>query len=172
MPSLLAKSIVHVRVHPVLCSMDFDKCIVTRIYHGIITQNSFTALKILCALPFIPPSPPLKPLATTNFCFAMQCSVAKSYPTLWDPREYTCQAPQSMGFSRQENWSGLPFPSPEDLPDPGIELMTPALADSLPLSLLRSQFFTVTIILPFPECHVIGISKCVASSDRLISLCI
>ena len=32
------------------------------------------------------------------------------------------QAPLSMGFSRQEYWSGLPFPSPEDLPDPGIEL--------------------------------------------------
>ena len=37
----------------------------------------------------------------------------------------------SMGFSRQEYWSGLPFPSPEDLPDPGIEpmsLKSPALA--------------------------------------------
>ena len=37
-----------------------------------------------------------------------------------------------MGFSRQESWSGLPFPSPEDLPDPGIEpesLASPALAD-------------------------------------------
>ena len=32
-----------------------------------------------------------------------------------------CQASQSMGFSRQEYWSGLPFPSPGDLPDPGIE---------------------------------------------------
>ena len=31
------------------------------------------------------------------------------------------QAPQSMEFSRQEYWSGLPFPSPEDLPNPGIE---------------------------------------------------
>ena len=37
-----------------------------------------------------------------------------------------------MGFSRQEYWSGLPFPSPGDLPDPGIELRSPALqADSL-----------------------------------------
>ena len=40
-----------------------------------------------------------------------------------------------MGFSRQEYWSGLPFPPPEDLPDPGIEPTSPALqADSLPLS--------------------------------------
>ena len=37
------------------------------------------------------------------------------------------QAPLSMGFSKQEYWSGLPFPSPEDLPDPGIEPRSPAL---------------------------------------------
>ena len=42
------------------------------------------------------------------------------------------QAPPSTGFSRQEYWSGLPFPSPGDLPDPGIELGSPALqADTL-----------------------------------------
>ena len=43
------------------------------------------------------------------------------------------QAPPFMEFSRQEYWSGLPFPSPEDLPDPGIEPGSPALrADALP----------------------------------------
>ena len=43
------------------------------------------------------------------------------------------QAPLSIEFSRQEFWSGLPFPPPGDLPDPRIELMSPALqADSLP----------------------------------------
>ena len=42
----------------------------------------------------------------------------------------------SMGFSRQGYWSGLPFPSPGDLPDPGIKLVSPALqADSLPTEL-------------------------------------
>ena len=42
------------------------------------------------------------------------------------------QASPSMGFSRQEYWSGLPFPSPEDFPDPGIEPRPPELqADSL-----------------------------------------
>ena len=46
------------------------------------------------------------------------------------------QAPLSMGFSRQEYWSGLPFPSPGDLPNPGIEPGCPALqADSLPTEL-------------------------------------
>ena len=38
------------------------------------------------------------------------------------------QAPLSMGFSKQEYWSGLPFPSPGDLPHPGIEPASPALA--------------------------------------------
>ena len=43
------------------------------------------------------------------------------------------QAPLSMGFSRQGYWSGLPFPSPGDLPDPGIEPGSPVLqADALP----------------------------------------
>ena len=43
------------------------------------------------------------------------------------------QAPPSMEFSRQEYWSGLPFPSPGDLPDPGMEPRSPALqVDSLP----------------------------------------
>ena len=43
-----------------------------------------------------------------------------------------CQAPLSMEFSKQEYWSGLPFPPPEDLPNPGTEPIPPALqADSL-----------------------------------------
>ena len=48
------------------------------------------------------------------------------------PWTVACQAPLSMEFSRQEYWSGLPFPSPEDLPDTGIEPRSPALQpDSL-----------------------------------------
>ena len=48
------------------------------------------------------------------------------------PWTVACQAPLSMGFSRQEYWSGLPFPSPEDLPNPGIKPGSPALqADAL-----------------------------------------
>ena len=61
--------------------------------------------------------------------------VAKSCLTLVTPWTVACQAPLSMGFSRQEYWSGLPFPSPGDLPDPGIEPASPALqADSYQLS--------------------------------------
>ena len=49
------------------------------------------------------------------------------------PWNVACQAPLSMGFSRQAYWSGSPFPSPGDLPNPGIKPGSPTLrADSLP----------------------------------------
>ena len=44
------------------------------------------------------------------------------------PRTVTRQASLSVGLPRQEYWSGLPFPPPGDLPDPGIEPVSPALA--------------------------------------------
>ena len=54
----------------------------------------------------------------------VKCSVVTDSAT---PRTVACQAPPPMGFSRQECWSGLPFPSPGDLPHPGIEPGSPAL---------------------------------------------
>ena len=57
-----------------------------------------------------------------------ESEVTQSCPTLCDPMDSGLhQAPPSMGFSRQEYWSGLPFPSPGNLPDPGIEPRSPAL---------------------------------------------
>ena len=62
--------------------------------------------------------------------------VAKSCLTLVIPWTVACQAPLSMGFSRRKYWSGLPFPSQEDLPYLGIKSGSPALqADSLPTEL-------------------------------------
>ena len=62
--------------------------------------------------------------------------IAKSCPTLATPWTVGHQAPLSMGFSRQEYWSGFPFHSPGDLPNPGIKPRSPALqADSLPTEL-------------------------------------
>ena len=59
--------------------------------------------------------------------------VAKRYLTLVSPWTVARKIPLSMGFPRQGYWNGLPFPSPEHLPDPGIEPWSPALqADSLP----------------------------------------
>ena len=55
-------------------------------------------------------------------CQSLSC--ARLFAT---PRTVARQAPLSMGFSRQEYWSGLPFPSPGDLPNPGIEPGSPAL---------------------------------------------
>ena len=52
--------------------------------------------------------------------------MSNSFATPWT---IACQAPLSMGFPRQEYWSGLPFPSPGDLPNPGIKPMSPTLAD-------------------------------------------
>ena len=57
------------------------------------------------------------------------CSFAQLCLTLYDPIDpRACQDPPSMEFFRQEYWSKLPFPSPRDLPNPGIEPMSPALA--------------------------------------------
>ena len=59
--------------------------------------------------------------------------VAKRCLTLVSPWTVARKIPLSMGFPRQGYWNGLPFPSPEHLPDPGIEPWFPALqADSLP----------------------------------------
>ena len=51
-------------------------------------------------------------------CMLSCFSCIRLFETLWT---VVCQAPLSMGFSRQEYWSGLPFPSPGDLPSPGIK---------------------------------------------------
>ena len=58
------------------------------------------------------------------YCEVKSLSHVRLFATPW-PVAY--QASCSMGFSRQEYWSGLPFPSPGDLPDPGIEPVSPAL---------------------------------------------
>ena len=58
--------------------------------------------------------------------------VAQSCLTFVTPWTVGCQAPLSMGFPRQEYWSGLQFPSPGDLPDPGTEPRSALQADSSP----------------------------------------
>ena len=63
---------------------------------------------------------------------AHACARARLCLTLCDPMDYRpLVSPLSMGFSRQEHWSGLPVPTPGDLPDPGIEPTSPALAGIL-----------------------------------------
>ena len=68
--------------------------------------------------------------------------VTQLYPTLCDPWPVVGQAPPSMGFSRQKYWNGLPFPSPGNLPEPGIKPGSPALqADFLLSKPSGSTFF-------------------------------
>ena len=63
-------------------------------------------------------------------CMLSRVSHVQLFATLWT---VALQAPLSVGFSRQECWSGFPFPPPVGLPNPGIEPRPPALqADSLP----------------------------------------
>ena len=54
---------------------------------------------------------------------SVSCNLAQLFATLWT---IACKAPLSMGFPSQEYWSGLPFPPPGDLPDPGIKPVPPA----------------------------------------------
>ena len=86
-----------------------------------------------------------------------------------NPWTVAYQAPPSMGFSRQEYWSGLPFPSPGNLPNPGIEPRSPALqADTLtseppgkPYSFrIQTNFFAVTKLFNF---HGIFVLWCMQS---------
>ena len=64
------------------------------------------------------------------------CLVTKSCPTVCNPLIAACQAPLSLGFPGQEYWGGLPFPSPGNLPYPGIKPTSPALA---------GEFFTTEL---------------------------
>ena len=66
-------------------------------------------------------------LQNTEAWISEWSEVAQSCPTLCDPMNYSLPSFSVHGFSRQQYWSGLPFPSPEDLPNPGIELESPTL---------------------------------------------
>ena len=74
----------------------------------------------------------------------METQVVKSLSCVWlfvTPWTVAHQIPPSMEFSRQEYWSGLPFPSPGDLPNPGIEPRSPAGITSYKLSNTLSKIF-------------------------------
>ena len=95
----------------------------------------------------IPPSPSpsesKSPLLSHSGGCCLVTVVSDSFVTPWTVAH---QAPLSMGFPRQDYWSGLPFPSPGDLPNPGIEPVSPALqADSLPLNHQESLVLVVGI---------------------------
>ena len=93
---------------------------------------------------------------------------AQSCPILCD------QAPPPVEFSRQEYWSGVPFPSPEDLPNPGIEPGSPSLqADALPSEPpgKTPEAVKVTRLLPIQQGHITPSLQISFSSQSLKFLC-
>ena len=86
--------------------------------------------------------------------------VAESCPSLlWPPWPAAHQAPLSLGFLRREYWSGLPFPSPGDLPNPGTEPKYPPLAGGFfitepPGSPCWSIYFITKRLLSVQELHI------------------
>ena len=96
-------------------------------------------------LKFLFPGPHITRLWTQDFFLTLiyplmsdvkvKVLVTQSCLILWDPMDHSLPGSSIHGFSREEYWRGLPFPSPGDLPNPGIEPRFPALqTDSLPLS--------------------------------------
>ena len=98
--------------------------------------------------------------------FFIMCmySVVSDSVTLWT---VACQAALSMGLSRQEYWSRLPFPTPGDLPDPGIEptsLVSSALAGGFFYHCATWEaFYYITVLFPF----FIAMGKRMSSRTRL-----
>ena len=92
-------------------------------------------------------------------CVLSHFSRVRLCGTLWTA---ACRAPLSMGFSRQEHWSGLPRPPPEDLPDPGITLAS-LTSPALPLApLAKPHPRERTCLLSFsfiPNCLSVKTSK-------------
>ena len=74
-------------------------------------------------------------LESLFFCAQVSCCCCFSRQVVFNcfatPQTVAGQGPLPLGFPRQEYWSGLPFPSPEALPDPGIEPVSPSLAGRL-----------------------------------------
>ena len=103
------------------------------------------------------PSPWDSPSKNTRVGFhvLLQCLKVKSLSRvrlLVTPWTAAHQGPPSMGFSRQEYWSGVPLPSPGDLPDPGIEPRSSTLqADTLPSE--PPGFFAFSPYSPFCVCR-------------------
>ena len=106
---------------------------------ALLTCSYYCSLLICCLITLTVPSPCTKYLWLT-FAECLQCTFVLSLFSRWvvsnsfaTPLSIADQAPLSMGFSRQVYWSGLPFPSPGNLPSPGIKVLSPAL---------RGGFFT------------------------------
>ena len=104
----------------------------THWFHSI-TERKIQATRVLTSVAHIQR---IKDIQENYHSFCTRKGKVKSLSYVWlfvTPWTVAYQAPPSMGFTRQECWSGLPFPSPGDLPNPGIKSWSPVLqADALP----------------------------------------
>ena len=111
---------------------------------GFSREESWSGMP--CPPPGDLPNPGIKPVSLVSPALAGRfftttaaaTKLLQSCLTLCDPWTVACQAPLSKGFSRQEHWSGLPFSSPGDLPNPGIE------PTSLASPTLTGRFFSTS----------------------------
>ena len=86
-----------------------------------------------------------------------------SHVRLWSLRTGARQVPLSMRFSRQEYWNALPYPSPADLPDLGIEptsLMSPALADGFFTTSAAWEALDIAIVFIFKSMQLFSLCMC------------
>ena len=130
-PSLAAKNIINlISVLTMWCpcvesslvlleeGVYYDQCVLLgKLYYPLPCFILYSKAKLFCYSRY---------LLTSHFCIPVPYD-QKSVQLLATPWTVAHQAPLLMGFSRQEYWSGLPFPSPGDLPNPGIEPGSPAL---------------------------------------------
>ena len=94
------------------------------------TTHSFDVLRTVCTVRAQPLMWELSLSRKPTYCFYLVCVRGQSLSHVWlftTPWTGALEAPLSMEFSRQECWSGLPFPTPGDLPDPGVKSASPAL---------------------------------------------
>ena len=90
---------------------------------------------------------PISPLVNISFYSEWNRKLLSCVRLSATPWTAAYQVPPSMGFSRPEYWSGLPFPSPGDLPTPGIKATSPALhVDSLPIESFSSVQFSRSVM--------------------------
>ena len=121
----------------------------------------------------------------TNFLYTYTCIkyiysgvgglVAKSCPTLVTPWIVACQAPLFTGFSKQEYWSGLPFPSPGDHPDPGIEPRSACVAGRFLFRLSYEGRFNIysSLVLSCKTAYPIIVLLCTGPSKAYLAhLCL
>ena len=87
---------------------------------GSSTEHTLAELLLPPCLASLIPSVPRPALSHLGYCLVTHSCL--TFVTSWT---VACQTPLSMGFSRQEHWSGLPFPAPRNLPNPGIEPASP-----------------------------------------------